>query len=371
MTLVGGQQPFTGCAIAEETTWGVASVGTYYTVPLTLPADSLRLKRDEIQQAREFGGTGEPSTFDYGRASVEGSITVTPRFDARWWWILVAHAMRSETVVQDVFIDGTTISAANSGNTHIFAPSATIPIGLTIRMFKSGPTNAGYTETFRGCLITSWTLEQEENGTLRATFNFIGKDKVTAAVGGLTLAAIAGTQLFDVRSMSTGPAYFKTGATLTTLNILSWRFTYDSKLAIDPTFLQTLDTLNKPGIQDQFEITLEIRSQLEQDFGAANKPATEYEAKTASKWDAVYSNGIAVGDKTYAMRLEAPSIRWTAVNNPNSDPGVPPTEFRANCIVGAFDQTGGLPDGLTGAFRVLGTVKTTDEPTADAKFSSL
>lgn len=372
MVLVRGQDALSVCQVGEESTWGTAAT-TFYTVPLTLPGESFVLKRDQFQQAREFGGIGAREAIEYGRSSVEGSLTVTPRYEGRWFHILMAHALWSETVVVDTHVDGTTITAPDSGNLHIYAPSATPPVGMTFRIWKGGPGPVGSStwDIFVGCLVTSFTIEQPEDDILRFTFNWVGKSVSTATASG-SPAAIAGVQLFGARHASTAlGGYIKTGATLTALNARSWQLTFDRKLVADPAFLNNPDQLDKPGVTDIREVRLRINSLLEQDYNAANKPATEYKAGTQSKFDALYSNAVAVGNKVYAVRFEMPAIKWTAVDNALKDPAVPPTQFEATAILGAFDATSGLPDSLTGDFRILTTVKTTDEPSTDGKFSSL
>lgn len=373
MVNIHTNEPFTGVLVGEETTWGTAASGTYYALPLVAPGESMAGRREQIQEPRAFGGTGGRGSVEYGRFTGGGAITVEGRYDSKGFNILLAHALWSEQVVTDVYVDGTTITAANSGNTHIYAAGATPPIGLTLQIWKAGvgPAASGFYDQFTGCMITKMSINQAQDTRVLFTFEFLSKAPTIVAGSG-TLPAIGGAEIIKFRDLSRGAAYFKTGATLAAQSINTLEIVFDRKLVSDTPFATAPDTFDKPGTNDDRDVKATFTGNLEQDYAAAGKPYKEWVDKTQSKLDALYIGSTAVGNKTYAMRLECPRMDWDDGRNSLSDPGNPPTRFVGTMTaLGAFDQTSGLPDGLTGDFRILMTVKTSDEPTPDAKFSSV
>lgn len=378
--LVHGNDAWTALQIGQQTSaWGTAATGsgneTFYTVPLV--TETLNLQRDVFPPPREFGGAGYREFIEFGRSFVQGSFTVLGRYDAKWFNILLAHAHYSElAVVTECFVDGTALAAGN--NTHIYHFSATLPLGLTIKVWKGGAAAAAANatvETFVGCMITGFTVEQPENDVARFTFNFIGKS-VASAAGSGSIAAIGGLAPIKTRDLSNTYSKFLTGTTPTALNFRSFRLTVDRHLELDPSFMNSPDTVEQPGIADVREVTGEIQSFIEQDFyNRANAtPYADFQAKTKSKISIIFAanaTDFPLGVRTYALRLELPAIYWERADVSIKEGGVNDATYAFRAVSGTFDQTGNLPDTQTGDLRALTTVKETDEPSVDAKFSVL
>lgn len=374
--LVHSNEPWSALAIGQETAWGTESGGPYYTVPLVVPGETLVLRRDQIAPPRVFGGTGAREAIEYGRKFAQGSFTVQGRYDAKWFNVLMAHAMFGEIVAQNTDVLGATITG-ETGNTHLYRPGATsIPFGLTIRVFKGGSTNSGtYMDVFTGCMITSFTVEQTGDQPPLWTFTFLGKTVTAGPIGASTIGLVGGAVPQKFRDLSTGAAFFKTGAgTPTALNISGYRLVYDRRLEVDAAFANAPDATTQPGATDLRQVTMEINSLLEQDYYNAGKPYNEFLAGTISKIDVYYESLIAVGNKKYGLRIELPAVGWDVGQASLSDPANPPTRFNATAIVGNFDVTGGLPGtvigeaGTTGDMRIGVTLAVADEVTADTIF---
>jgi hypothetical protein len=213
-----------------------------------------------------------------------------------------------------------------------------VPRGLTIKVWKGGPGPIGssYIDTFTGCMISSFTVEQAADQAPLWTFTFVGKAVATALRVAETIPAVSGAQLQKYRDLSNTAVvagYFKTGATLTALNIDGYRLTYDRKLETDPAFINSPDAVDQPGASDIREVTFEINSRLEQEYGQANKPTNEYNA--------------GISNKTYALRIEAPAVGWSTDQHSLNDPANPPTRWTATAIAGVCDTTSALPDETT------------------------
>ena len=388
MVQVRGNDPYVGVEFAQQgSAWITAATTGFIGAPLV--SESLVLERDSLAVPKELGQTGYREFFEYGPSFVRGSMTVLGRYDARFWNMLLAHAFYSETLVQDSWVDGTVLSGSTApGNAHIYAFSSTLPYGLTIRAHKGGQ-SAGKYDEFVGCMVGSFTLDQPENDVLRMTFNFLGYTMTTntqtgvpAAVGGVVPIRVrdygppsSGTQYSYVKvgNASPGPA---------TLNIKGFRINVDRKLEFDTAFLNNLDSRSQPGIVDVRDITIELNGTLENDYGAAGRPATEYLSKTSSTCDIILCADIATTSnrlytagnasyRPYAMRLEFPKTYWTRVPTNIQSGGANDLTYSVVAVKGDFDASGSLPDAQQGDFRAIVAVKQTDEPSVDSKFSSL
>jgi hypothetical protein len=282
MVLVRGNDPFTGVEFAEQTVdWKTAATSGFISAPLM--TEGMTLERDQLPVPKELGGTGYREFFEYGRKFVRGTMTVLPRYDSKFMHKFLAHAFYSETLATDSWVDGTTLAGSGAnppGNSHIYQFSPTLPKGLTIRVHKGGQSLGKYDE-FIGCMVNQFTIEQPENDVMRLTFTFLGYDITTASQSGAP-AAISGVVPVRIRDYGNTYGYVKSGATATALNVKGFRINVDRKLEMDSAFLNNLDDINQPGITDVREVNVELQGSLEQDYGAANKPHTEFLAKTSA-----------------------------------------------------------------------------------------
>lgn len=376
MVLVRGHDAFTALEIAEQTVdWDTAGT-TFYRVPLL--SETLTYVRDLYPKSREFGATGAIDFIEPGRAVARGSITVHPRYNARWFHILMAHAFGSETVIPDEWVDGG--ASGTVGNTHGYTFAAALPNGLTLRVHKSGPSDSGYVDDFIGGLVSRVTWEQPEDDIARVTFDFVAKSVTTALASGIAdPGATAGTVYLKPRDLSNTGAMFETGASYGwAQNIRSFRLIWDRNIDFEPNFLQDPDTPVKPGVTDTRDVTIEIGSLLEQNYGAANSPWTEFLAKTESRLNIIYtSTSLVQGSDPYAIRFNMPKMIWEAVENPVSAPAENPFTMRGRGVDGAVLNSAGYDENTVDAtgdpadLRCFIAVKNTDEPSVDAAFSTL
>lgn len=376
MVLVRGHDSHTAVEVGEESTWGTAA-STLYRVPIL--SESIALERDQFPRQREFGNTGALEFLESGRALVRGSITVYPRYDARWFYILLAHAFGTEAVVQDEWLDGSA-SGSNVANTHSFEFNSTLPTGLTFKIWKSGPNANGTVDTFTGCLISRMVWEQPEDDIARVTFDVIGSGVTNASASG-NPATSAGTVFLKARDLSRTNSRVKTGSALANdFSVRSLRLTVDRRIEAEAAFLNDPDNIDKPGVIDTRDIQIELNGQLEQTYGASDTPWTEFLAKTQSQCDIRYTaDTVTQGSDPYGIRLHMPAIVWEEVNNNIGEPGANPFTARATAIQGTAtaqagtDESGSdiLSQNTTTDLRCFAHVKVSDEPSSDTEFSGL
>lgn len=378
MAYVRGNDSWTSLRIAMQTAaWSTEATGSgtevYYAVPIR--GESLVLNRDFFPGAREFGGTGAREYVEAGRSYVSGSFSVHGRYDAKWFNILLAYAFGKETLVQDKFVDGTAITPADAGNAHVFDFSTSIPYGLTIDIHKGGNLPNGTTyhrDTLIGCLITSFSVEQNDNEPPIWTFSFLGRSvntQSTTANSGSPLATPGGVQYVKIRDASRSGSLFKIGNTLTSFNWRRWSISVDRHLEFDPAFTNTPDTIDQPGVSDVREVKGELVSYVTHDRNTTNKPWPEFRAGTSSKLQLILASATAVGNKTYGYSMEIPLLYWEAADESIKEGGANDGTYRLVAVKGTFTGiTGGSADG---DLRAMTTVLRTDEPSLDSKFSVL
>lgn len=381
MVKVYSHQDWTGVVIKREATWGT-DPGTWTSAAYKVPVVNEELFYDvEIfPPSDEFGALGGLQSVDLGRRSVQGSITVEPTYNTKWWWTLFSQAWGTENLVSDRSIwDDTT--AVTDLNTHIWALSGATDIGLSMRVWLGGPGGAGssHFKLITGLIVTRMTWEQPRGGRARVTFDFIGKT-MTAPIGtGETIPAAAtatkvkAVDFTTIGGRTNGKIWL--GATMASFNTMGFTVTVDRKIELDDNYLQTLNDTNKPGIQGTREVTLEIDTDLEQDFGGAGKPWAEFIAQTVSSASFAYDSGVtAVSPEEYNFRIDLPAIVWTDVRPTLSQAGPVPYRLRATAQMGLVSNLDGsfaehsIPSGATD-IRALCHVTATDD--GDAKYSGL
>ena len=343
MVLVRGHDALSAVEVGEETSaWGTAASGTMYRVPIL--NESLALEREQFPKAREFGSTGSVEFLEPGRSVVRGAVTVHPRYDAAWFHILLAHSFGSEVVIPNEWVNGIAAGTVDA-NTHGYTFAAALPMGLTFKVWKSGPTTAGYIDTFTGCIITRVVWEQPEDDIARVTFEFVGKTVTTNIASG-SPAAAAGSVFLKARDLSRATSRVKTGSTLANnFSLRSLRLTWDRRIEEESAFLNDPDTLAKPGVIDTRDVTIELNGQLEQTYGAANTPWTEFLAKTTSQCDIRYcAVEVVQGTNPYSIRFHMPALIWEEVNNNLGEPGSNPFVARGRAIQGTVATQAGTDE---------------------------
>jgi hypothetical protein len=372
--LVRGTDPYVGCVIGEQAAWDTA-VSTTVTVPLTMPGETFALQTEVLENTKEFTNTsGGREVVELGRQWIKGTITCTPRYNAPWFWKLVAHAMCHESLIVDFDHIGGAIAPANTGNTHSFQAGSVVGNGLTIRMWRAGPVvTTGYWATYVGCMISSMTWNQGPDQAIpEVTFEFIGKT-LTTGTASSTIPTVGGSVLMGARDLMNTGASVKAGKVSNkTLNHRGFVLKVEKKLEMDPSFLNALATVSQPGFSDIRDVTVEINSLLEQDWAATNYPFDDYLNKRESKLDIIYTSGtMVVGTQPYAIRLELPSIYWETEDHGIKEMSSNPTKVTARAKVATLDATGGLTGRGSSDVAVLCTVKVADDGDADYNTVSL
>lgn len=382
MVKVFSHDPFVAVVIKLENTWGTEvtpfSTGSY-KVPFT--SEDFHLDIEEFPVSEEFGALGGVLGVDTGRESCVGSLTVEPTYNTAWWWKLFSQVWGTENIVQDRSIWDATTAVTNL-NTHIWTPGTELATGMSMRVWLGGPGPAA-SSTFlmiTGLVITRMVWNQPRNARCNVTFDFIGKTLAPLPGTGETIPALASaTKVKAIDFTSVGSrthGSIKIGATLADFNTMGFTLTVDKKIELTDNYLQTLTTTDKPGIVGTREITLEIDTDLEQDFNTAGKPFPDFVSKSISSVVINYDSGVtAVSPEEYNFSFQIPAIRWTDVRPQatNSGPLQMPITGRAQMgpltNLDAPFNAHTVPPGST-LFDIRALCHTTFTEDADAKWSA-
>lgn len=372
---------FVGIEIKEEATWNV-DPGTWGTAAFRVPfvAEDVHFEDDVFPDSNEFAALGALTGIDKGRRIVRGSITCEPQYNNIYFWKLFAQAWGAE----DVRTSESIYEAAEIGlNTHGFTPGTGIPIGLTARVWKSGPNDSGYMDVVTGIIVTRMVWDQPEGDRCTVTFDLIAGKITTTAVSSLTMLAFESPIVkFKATDFErAGSKVLFGGTTQTALNITGFTLTIDRNIDAGSAFLNSLTTLDKPGIIGNRSVELTINSILEQSYNAANKPWKEFSSspQVDSKVTLGYeADTIAVGSIPYALRFDMPKLIWTDVRPNLSQAGEQPFTATGRAAIGAIssltagmDDHTDIPSGGSVDVRALCHVAEGDEPAIDGKFSAL
>lgn len=375
--VVRGHDSLSGLMLQLAGTWGVDPASwdaNGLRVPLL--SETITVDQATLPESQEYGNLGGLESLDLGRRTISGQIQVEPRYESPWFiGCLLAQIFGYEDFEADKWHDE---SAAIGVNSHLFNFNAALGEGLAANIFKAGPgpITSGYVETVLGLLVTRMVWEQPEGDRPRVTFDLLGKS-VSVDIGvANVLNAVPSANAVKYRDLERTESMLFFGATMQALNVSGFRLTVDRKIQPSAAFLNDPDVLTKPGVEGTREITLEITSQLEQDYGAAFKPTTEFLANTLSQAHIVYASETdIIADKPYVIRFDLPEMRWTSIGNALSDPGVAPTTFTARATVGTIaglssgkDDYTSIPSG--GSTDLRCTICTDIAADSDAKYTS-
>jgi len=381
MVKVFSHDPFVGFVIKLETTWGT-DPGTWgsaaYKVPFT--SEDLHLDTEVFAISEEFGALGGNLGVETGRQSVTGSITVEPTYNTTWWWTLFSQVWGTENLVNDRSI-WDDVAAVTNLNTHIWTPGTGLPIGMSSRVWLGGqgPAGSSYFKLITGLIITRMVWNQPRNGRATVTFDFIGK-ALTAPLGtGETIPALASsTKVKAIDFTAVGSrthGSIMIGTTLASFNTMGFTLTVDRKVELSDNYLQTLTTTDKPGIVGTREVTLEIDTDLEQDFGAAGKPFADFLSQTVTSVAISYDSGVtAVSPEEYNFSFQIPSLLWTDVRPQAANVGAFAMPLTGTAQMGALANLDApfnehtIPTSIFD-IRALCHVVGTDD--GDAKYSTL
>jgi len=380
--LVRGHDAYTAVEFAENAagdTWGAAPSGTtpYHYKRIPIISETMTLNREFYPKTNEYGESGAVPYMDQGRAFVSGSITFAPRYNQEWFWALMGQFFWDE-VINTPNLDYTG-AALTGANQHAFSFASTVPKGFALKIWTGGASAAGYIQTFLGCMITRMVWEQPEDDVPRITLDILGKSTSLSSlsgtpsdVGELNDGAVTTPQYVKPRDLSNSVgtwSKFQTGATLTQLNIRGFTLTVDRHIEFETAFATAPDTPEQPGVTETRDITMEIRSLLEQDFGGTNKPYKEFVDRTTSKCRVQYASPNAMtGSARYVIMLDFPAVVWEEARASVSEPGAPPTNFKWRAISGTF-ATPATPPAAASDMRILTHVLSAED--ADDEFSVL
>lgn len=398
MPLVRGHDAYTAVEIAENLStdpWGTVPSATapqeWKSCPIL--SETMTLEREFYPKSKEFGEAGGLPFVEYGRGTVKGQLVVQPRYNQEWFWNLIAQFFCSELVQNDVEL--TTGTVLNTCNRHQFQFASALTKGFGLRVWKGGATQAGTIETFYGCMISRMVWEQPDDDVPRVTFDIIGKSVSLVNLTGAPKAVgiyndtTVKTPIFvKARDLSNGPpasgstytqgthfSFFGVGTfddptILKQLNIRGFTLTADRKLTAESAFANDPDTIEQPGVVETRDVTIEIRSLVEQDYattGTTAKPYAQYLEKKESAVRIIYaSTSVIAGtgplQQRDAILLDMPKIVWEEARASISEPGAPPSIFKGRAILGTFAAPVGTPQ--TGDFRIYCVARDADDGTA-------
>lgn len=360
-------EPYNGIEIAYETTWGVVQTTGFVRVPYVVePGESLRITQEVVNPPRGMTSGGARSEFDYGRRFVEGEITLRPAYNSQ------SIGMLLKELCGGIDINAATASPTGGGApggapsgyaTHEFLQNtytATtagyeggVGKGLTIRAWKSGTNDTGTIDRFVGCIVTKLKISQPENGPMVWTFTFIGKQLSQLAATGLTIQAVPANLViarfrdFKNNNKLTHPvcnAIFAVKADLSVdYHVRSFECTFDTKIELDRAFITNPDDVQKPAHVDKWEVTGQMVTSLQQDYGAVGRPHYEFVNGLASalriRWvseSLAFDGGSDANRMPWALDLWLKSIDW-ADSKPNlSEPGNPPHPIQFRSQLGTY-----------------------------------
>jgi len=351
MALVRGRETFTAVEIAKEgATWGAGPV-EYFGVPLI--SEDLNIERDPLPDTEEISSLGAREALESGRLIVVGSVTVRPRWDAKWFNMLMS-SLGTENVFSAKWLDGQTGTAATTA--HVYAMSQTIPNAFHILVTKAGPASGADSTSFlfRGCIVSEMNWEQPNDNHPQVTFTFVGKDLVTAtSLSTSPIVAVQGTVISKLRdldqykSSAGSPGNFQSRllyrpSDATTLyndlaNVNTFTVNVNRGIDFDDPDVDTPDTVSKPGPQNQREVTLEIEGKYEQLSPAASHPYHDYANDNITGFAAYYSSSTELSSPVpYGGGIVIPRIVWTA-GAANIDTGGTITYTASGTAIAATD----------------------------------
>lgn len=289
MVLVRGHDTYTKLQFTTKPNtdaWGtIASSPSWETVPLV--GEGLVIRPFAFARSQELGNTGEVTSHEQGRQFVEGEFTVYPRYNATWFWKLIANAFGgAEERTDEVTVAGTSVSGG-AFSTHNYAPQSFqcatagsesgVASGLSLRVWRSGPDTSGYVDKIAGATVTGFTWNQPEDDLPTVTFRILATAPTTSLASGEgSLAAVeSGTHQVKVRDLS------RTGYTNSpslvlsdgnTLNIRSFSITVNGNYEIGAAPMTDPDNVDKPGHIDLWSITGELSTFVEQGSSSGNAP---------------------------------------------------------------------------------------------------
>lgn len=381
MAKVHSHDAFTALVMKPEASWATEPT-PWSSAPIKVPflSEDLHYDVEVFPASEEFGALGGLQSVDTGRQSVTGSITVEPTYNTPWWWVLFSAAWGTENIVSDRSIFDATTPVTNL-NTHIWTPGSSAPLSLAFRKWLggAGPAGSAYFQLILGAKVTRMVWTQPRNGRASVTFDYIAKSAESFIGTGETIPTLAtATKVKAIDFTTTGSrthGFIRLGATLADFNTMGFTLTVDRKIELDDNYLQSLLQVTEPGIVGTREVTLEIDTDLEQDWGAAGKPWAEFRAGTVSSATIGYDSGVtAVSPEEYNFKLDLPAIVWTDIRPQATQAGAFPMPLTAVAQLGPISNLEGIygahaiPTGNTD-IRAMSHVVGTDD--LDVKWSTL
>lgn len=361
MGLVRGRQAEVGVSIAVEDPTEVYGSDTglsgYIGVPFI--AEDLDLDRDQVADSEEISALSARLEVEPGRALAVGSITVRPRWEADWFNFLVACATGAEDRVVDKWMDGTAQDGATGKiATHIFTISDTLPPGLHIRAYISGPDGTGSIKYFKGAMVSKMTWEQNSSDPPKVTFEFLCKTMTVVAHPG-NLPTPDGDVFAKLRDLARGDGtgdydsivQFRSDATngFTDINLNNWTLEIDRSMEVNEAIMSQPDEIEKPGVTGQREIFLSMDGPYETTAAATRHPYHDYVNAVESGFHALYASAtiIETGEpEKYGCRIHVPQLTWIEGDLPIADGNVLKWSVKGMAVLGATTK---YPDGISGA----------------------
>jgi len=416
MALIRGNSANSGMEIAENDpagSWGTVlannatSPNEWKSIPLI--SETLTLDRALYPKSKEFGESGAQPFLEYGRGEVKGQIVIQGRYNQEWFWNLIAQFMGSEFRVADKDLEGGATVGSGLCSIHAFYPSATQSKGFEARVWKLGDavgSGSNYVELFTGLIINRIVWDQPDGDIAKLTLDVTGKSlayifgnaanlpgnpSAIGLLGGSTAISPIYVKARDLSynppvvaaaySQGTNFSFFGLGVSssetsptsMKQQNFTGFTLTMDRHVTAEGAFANDPDSPEQPGPTETRDIDLEIRGQLEDTYLAADKPYRFYVDKVRGKARIIYASTAVVsatGAQKYVIMIDMPNILFTEAKASLSEPGAPPSNFKAKVLAGTFanptSHQSGTPDN---DIRILCAVRPNEEPSTPFKWS--
>lgn len=396
MPNVHASDTYTALEIVQEATYGTDPGSGYVRVPFL--GETLAFSRKPVEQTKEIKAFGGQASGSYGSGEIAGTVRTLAYYNAPWMHKLLCHAFGGcEELNLNAIADATSITGAN---THSYIPQSFKefsagsvggrPIGMTLRAWKSGTSDAGEIEVLTGCLINSWEFKHSYNAYPEMAFGFVGKKTTRLPAVGLTPATLLTTH-YPVKPNGIGvngagvlaPSFFKAGAASPVFAVTDWSVKLETPIQFPDRFANDMDGDYEPAIVGNRKVTGTVGYRMNQTSLANGMPPYEFISGTlGSKLRVRYASGLAPGTAItpsigdlglipYHFDISLGAVQWTEGQSPIAQAGV---------IVGSlaftayeFSYVGGTGHAHTSGNRkgpIYVSVAVDEADDSDAKFST-
>lgn len=352
MALVRGHDTVaTGIDVGIEDVAYASPAAVYHRVPLL--EETLKVEAEQFPQNQELGSAGAQSTVDFGRRTVRGSFSMYLTYNSDVIHVLLSAAFASYFRRNQVMVDASTqTTPSGSWSSHVYLPQSFLQTtagaesglhpGLTIRAWKGGQVGSS-SDHYVGCMITKVTWDHPEFDRPRITFEFIGQffgtftssTPVAAQTGNIPIKA---RDLKNRSGLAKSPGILKVGPALEiNRDLLSFSVSVESGVEFAPSFLNSPDTLPKPGHVRPWKVTGRIGGLLQDvEYATGNLALSQATGALTGLRIRYVSDTDVATEAPYAADIYLKSMAVTARKNSVDEGGAPRTSFEFESQVATY-----------------------------------